>query len=81
MSRDLLHECITISGSLSEGDGQYARANYKLSQLYHEQGKEKESDEFLEKARVVRRKICKAPALEDNESITTYDKLNLWMLW
>ena len=81
MNRDLLNECIAISGSLPEGDGQFARANYKLSQLYHEQGKLKEGEEYLEKARAMRRNMSNGTALEDDESIDSYNKLNLWMLW
>ena len=41
----------------------------------------REGDEFLEKARVMRRNISNGTALEDDESIDTYDRLNLWMLW
>ena len=81
MCRDLLNECIAIAGSLPEGDGQFARANYRLSQIYHEQGKVREGDEVLEKARVMRRHISNGAALEDEESIDTYNKLNPWMLW
>ena len=81
MSRDLLNECIAIPGSLPEGDGQFARANYKLSQLYYEQGKESEGDKFHERARVMRRTLSEQTTLDDDESIDTYDRLNLWMLW
>lgn len=81
MNRDLLNECIGISGSLPDGDGQCARASYKASQLYHEQGKGKESEEYLKKAKVMRRRISLGDVLEEDESIELYNKLNLWMLW
>lgn len=79
--RDFLNECIAISRSLPEGDGQFARANYRLSPLYRELGKVRECEEYMEKARAMRRRISKGTVLEDDESIVTYDKLNLWMLW
>ena len=77
----MLNKCVAISESLPEGDGQFARANYKLSQLYHEQGKVSEGDEFLERARAMKRNIFNRTTSDDDESIETYNKLNLWMLW
>ena len=77
----MLNKCISISESLPEGDGQFARANYKLSQIHHEQGKASEGGEFLAKARAMKRKISSRTASDNDESIESYDKLNLWMLW
>ena len=78
---DLLNECIATSANFSEGDGQFARANYKISQLYAETGKSKDAEESLKQARATRVKMVTGTTLSDDESIETYNKLNLWMLW
>ncbi|KAL8781443.1 MAG: hypothetical protein Q9213_005995 [Squamulea squamosa] len=78
---DLLHECAAIAQSLPEGEGQLARAWYKLHTLYAQDGKSKESEELLVKARTLRRKLLGCSELEGDDSEESYNSLNLWMLW
>ncbi|KAL8736413.1 MAG: hypothetical protein Q9166_000205 [cf. Caloplaca sp. 2 TL-2023] len=78
---DLLNECVTISQSLPEGEGQLARAWYKLHTLYAQEGKIKQSEEAEDKARASRKKILRGSELVEDDSEESYDRLNLWMLW
>lgn len=80
--RNLLNECVIISQSLPEGEGQLARAWYKLHTLYAQEAKIAQSEEFTTKARRLRKKLLdgvERPEAEDSEE--SYNQLNLWMLW
>lgn len=70
-----------ISQSLPEGEGQLARACYKLHTIYALEGKSKLSEEFSDKARALRQKIQGVSTLDEDESEESYNRLNLWMLW
>ncbi|KAL8993731.1 MAG: hypothetical protein Q9169_006128 [Polycauliona sp. 2 TL-2023] len=78
---ELLHECATISQSLPEGEGQLARAWYKLHTLYAQEGKIPHSEELQTKARLLREKIINSDEPADDDSEESYNRLNLWMLW
>ncbi|KAL9615519.1 MAG: hypothetical protein Q9167_000032 [Letrouitia subvulpina] len=84
-SINLLNECIAISGSLVEGEGQQARAMYKLSLVLREQDRIKQSEDALEKATSLRKRIRGAENVHETKSEAEaekeYDRLNLWMLW
>jgi hypothetical protein len=78
--RELLKRLVAISESLNEGEGQLARANYKLAVLYLEKGMEAESERFKARAIEVRNRLRQEPRdvpFEEEE----YMKLCLWMLW
>ncbi len=76
-----MNTCATISESLPEGNGQFARANYKLYQLYQEQGRVTEAEKALTIARDMRHNMAKEKEAELSETIDAYNNLNLWMLW
>ena len=77
--RDLLKQLVDIAGSLNEGEGQLARALYKLPVLYTEKGNSSDAGLCMERALEIRGRLN--PALKDapfdNES---FSKLTLWML-
>ncbi|KAI1180884.1 hypothetical protein F4777DRAFT_177094 [Nemania sp. FL0916] len=77
---ELLRQLVDIAGALNEGEGQRARAFYKLSVLYSEKGVAQEAEE------------CKANAIEIRNRLRPQDEnalfnedsfsiLTLWMLW
>jgi len=79
---DFLNECIAVSENLPEGDGQQARAHYKLSLIYSQQGgRQSVSDERRVKARALRSRILGQDAVGEDDSEDAYNNLNLWMLW
>ena len=78
---DLLNECVAISESLPEGEGQSARAMFKLSTIYAQEGKIKQGEEFGAKAQALKKKILCGDNLDEDESEEIYNRLNLWMLW
>lgn len=69
-----------ISQALSEGEGQLARAQYKLSVLYKEKGMVAESDQCKADALRLWKKLrfqdTDVPFEEDS-----FMKLCPWMLW
>ncbi|KAF2234366.1 TPR-like protein [Viridothelium virens] len=77
---ELLTQLVTISEILREGEGQLARANYKLAVLYAEKGMEVESRDCRARAVEIRNKLIpssrEAP-FEEKE----FNRLCLWMLW
>ncbi|KAL4735582.1 TPR-like protein [Aspergillus similis] len=81
----LLEECIRISDSLPqvEGIGHQARANYKLSQILKDLGKENESTVYLERA-ISLRECFNKPHSGDAASgriVSDFEELVPWMLW
>ncbi|KAG9242074.1 hypothetical protein BJ878DRAFT_544615 [Calycina marina] len=76
----LLLQLIAISESLKEGEGQLARANYKLAVVYKDKGMELESKACKDRAMEVRAKLrpeAAAAPFEEDE----FMKLCPWMLW
>jgi tetratricopeptide (TPR) repeat protein len=69
----LLEEIVEISETFGEGEGQQARALYKLSQLHGERGMKDQSRIYEQKAIALRDKLRPG---EDG-----FTKLCLWMLW
>lgn len=80
LNRELLEELVSISETFVEGEGQRARALFKLSQIYKERGREEESRDFRERAVALRDEVSPdqqgAPADEDG-----FSRLCPWMLW
>ncbi|KAI1776189.1 hypothetical protein F4818DRAFT_373934 [Hypoxylon cercidicola] len=76
----LLKQLIDISESLNEGEGQLARALYRLSVLYAEKGELAESNACKSRALEIRGRLRPedkdAPFVEE-----CFSKLTLWMLW
>ncbi|XXH00199.1 Protein ssh4 [Hypoxylon texense] len=76
----LLKQLVDISESLNEGEGQLARALYKLSVLYAEKGALPESEACKSRAVEIRGRLRPedkdAPFKEES-----FSKLTLWMLW
>ncbi|KAH8813358.1 hypothetical protein F5884DRAFT_879629 [Xylogone sp. PMI_703] len=77
---ELLKELVAISETLNEGEGQLARANYKLAILYQEKGAELESEQCKNRAVTLMKKIGPEGAEIPFEE-AEYMKLCLWMLW
>lgn len=77
---EFLKQLIAISQTLSEGEGQLARAEFKLAMLYREKGMITESDQCKVEALRLRKKLRPQ---EDNEPFEedSFMKLCLWMLW
>ncbi|GAW18075.1 hypothetical protein ANO14919_075460 [Xylariales sp. No.14919] len=76
----LLEEIVSISETFVEGEGQRARALYKLSEIHLQLGAQKESDACKEKALTLLAKL--KPDLKDAPfEEATFSKLCLWMLW
>jgi hypothetical protein len=79
-NRELLTQLADIAGSIPEGQGQLARAQFKLSVLYDEAGREDASRaalEIAEKSRKeIRPELANAALIEDE-----FNKLCPWMLW
>ena len=77
---ELLEELVSISETFVEGEGQRARALFKLSQIHEERGREEESKDCREKATALRDKVnpgLKGAPVEEAE----FSKLCPWMLW
>ncbi|KAG9248058.1 hypothetical protein BJ878DRAFT_532187 [Calycina marina] len=77
---ELLLQLVAISESLNEGEGQLARANFKLSLIYKDNGMDLESRSCKVKAVELRAKLgpeAKDAAFEEPE----FMKLCPWMLW
>ncbi|KAI1391090.1 TPR-like protein [Hypoxylon trugodes] len=77
---EFLKQLVDISESLSEGEGQLARALYKLSVLYAAKEAVAESDTCKARALEIRDRL----RLEDKEAPFEeeyFSKLTLWMLW
>lgn len=76
----LLDEIVSISETFVEGQGQRARALYKLSEIYYKCGKEALGDECriqaVELRASMRTELTDAP-FEEAE----FGKLCPWMLW
>jgi hypothetical protein len=69
-----------MSESYAEGEGQRARALYKLATIYKGRGMEAESDACKEKALKLRAAL--KPELEGAPfEEVEFSKLCLWMLW
>lgn len=71
---------MNVSESFVEGEGQRARALYKLSTLYTERGMLTEAEACREESLKLRAKLkpeLKDAPFEEAES----SKLCLWMLW
>ncbi len=78
--RQLLEEVVGISETFVEGEGQRARALYKLTNIYEDQGKLDESNICREKALALRTAL--RPDLTDAPfEEAEFSKLCLWMLW
>lgn len=80
-NRELLEELVSISETFVEGEGQRARALFKLSQIYAERGgREEESKDLRERAVALRDKVSPdqkgAPVGEGG-----FSRLCPWMLW
>lgn len=76
----LLKQLIDISESLNEGEGQLARALYKLSVLYAEKGALAECEACKLRAVEIRGRL--RPEDKDAPFEEEYfSKLTLWMLW
>ncbi|KAI1147262.1 P-loop containing nucleoside triphosphate hydrolase protein [Nemania diffusa] len=76
----LLQEIVSISEAFLEGEGQRARALYKLSEIHRHMGQQKESDAYRDQALTqlasLKPELKNAPFEE-----ATFSKLCLWMLW
>ncbi|KAI1362000.1 P-loop containing nucleoside triphosphate hydrolase protein [Xylaria arbuscula] len=76
----LLEDIISISETFIEGEGQRARALYKLSVIYANMHLQKESDDSKSKATTLLAQL--KPELEHEPfEESTFSKLCLWMLW
>lgn len=77
---ELLKQLVAIAETLVEGEGQLARASYKLAVLYNEKGMQAESESCKARACELRAKLrpeaTHAPFEEEE-----FMKLCLWMLW
>ncbi|KAI9708927.1 MAG: hypothetical protein M1820_003621 [Bogoriella megaspora] len=77
---DLLNQLAAIAETLPGGEGQLARANYKLSVLYDQRGDSNQSHTYKEQALEARARFrpqAKDAPFEEDE----FSKLCLWMLW
>lgn len=80
LNSELLKQLVAISETLNEGEGQLARANYKLAILYDQNGMAAEGDSCRARAMELRGKLrpeAKDAPFEESE----FMKLCLWMLW
>ncbi|KAK4116309.1 TPR-like protein [Canariomyces notabilis] len=76
----LLEEIISIAETFAEGEGQQARALYKLSELQAKRGMQTESMACKDRALKLRAKL--KPELADAPfQEAEFSKLCLWMLW
>lgn len=76
----MLKQLVAIAQTLSEGQGQLARAEFKLAVLYEEKGLAAESKLYkvdaLRLRNMLHPRLADAPFDEDS-----FMKLCLWMLW
>ena len=80
LNSELLKQLVAISETLNEGEGQLARANYKLAILYDQKGMGVESESCKSRAIELRGKL--RPESRDAPfEETEFRKLCLWMLW
>jgi hypothetical protein len=80
LTSELLEELVSISETFVEGEGQRARALFKLSQIHEGRDRETESKDCRERAVALRDKVkpsLKGAPVEEGE----FSKLCLWMLW
>ncbi|UNI18783.1 hypothetical protein JDV02_005033 [Purpureocillium takamizusanense] len=76
----LLEEVVGISETFVEGEGQRARALYKLAKIYEDRGMPAECSAFREQAMALRASL--RPDLEHAPfEEAEFAKLCLWMLW
>lgn len=76
----MLEEIVGISKTFTEGQGQQARALFKLAEVYKERGMLAESAPLKESATSIRAAL--RPELEDAPfEEAEFSKLCLWMLW
>lgn len=77
---DLLLELVAIAETLTEGEGQLARAAHKLSFLYEQRNMPSEAAAYKARALDLKAKLRpeakNAPFTEEE-----FGKLCLWMLW
>ena len=76
----LLEQIVSISEAFVEGEGQRARALYKLSVIHERRGLNAESLSAKEEAVKLRAKLKPEIAEEPFEE-SEFAKLCLWMLW
>ncbi|KAL3494998.1 hypothetical protein BJX62DRAFT_196648 [Aspergillus germanicus] len=85
LALQLLKECISILDSLPqiEGIGHQARANYKLSQVLSDLGKDKESTLYLERAKFSRESFYSihGDGAASERTACDFERLVPWMLW
>jgi len=77
---ELLSQLVAIAETLNEGEGQLARALYKLAVLYERRGMASETFTCKTRALELRAKLkpqAKDTPFEEEE----FNKLCLWMLW
>ncbi|KAI0157224.1 hypothetical protein GGR57DRAFT_461278 [Xylariaceae sp. FL1272] len=77
---ELLKQLIDIAGALNEGEGQLARALYKLSTIYAEKGATSDAEACKMRALEVRNRLRPENKDADFEE-ESFSKLTLWMLW
>ena len=80
LNRELLEELISISETFVEGEGQRARALFKLSQIHEERGRKVDSKDCRDRAVALRDKVnpdLQGAPVEGSEFL----KLCPWMLW
>ena len=75
----LMQECTLVSESLPEGKGYLARAHYKLSLLYAEDGNGSQAQTHREIARNLKQEILGEAPGED--TMEAFQGLVVWMLW
>ncbi|KAG9254828.1 P-loop containing nucleoside triphosphate hydrolase protein [Emericellopsis atlantica] len=76
----LLEEVVNMTETFAEGDGQRARALYKLAEVYKDRDMQAESATCKEKAATLRATL--RPELKDAPfEEAEFSKLCLWMLW
>ena len=77
---ELLKQLIAIAETLNEGEGQLARACYKLAVLYDDRGMQAESESCKTRACDLRAKL-RPEAIDAPFEEKEFMKLCLWMLW
>ena len=76
----LLEEIVDISETFVEGEGQRARALYKLAVIHAERGVDQTSAAY--KVKALQARASAKPELEDAAfKEEEFSKLCLWMLW
>jgi hypothetical protein len=75
-----LQQLVTIAETLHEGQGQLARAYYKLAILHEERGLKGDSENYKARAMEIRARF-RPTAADAPFSEEEFMKLCLWMLW